>query len=265
MMAARTPSHSKPISWPNRETLITSTKIVANLACYFLKSSLAKTAAINFSLRCISVYQTPSSNRYYRLSLETGAFLVLPLPYGILFSIGVDAISEAVNFYNRHRKGSSAGRPKGAPSSRPLVSPLKLLDPSKVENALKILGLEASDLGHQLKMDAKYEMILNSLVERKSLAHGDFKIRFQEMIENVQAAYKTLTAVSPLTDRLDPKNTENALKILGLQPEDIKNPGKIDSQHQIIIEGLIVKRASQAMMDDVNTAYQTLTSAKNEK
>lgn len=190
MMAARTPSHSKPISWPNQETLITSTKIVANLACYFLKSSLAKTAAINFSLRCISVYQTPSSNRYYRLSLEIGAFLVLPLPYGILFSIGVDAISEAVNFYNRHRKGSSAGRPKGAPSSRPLVSPLKLLDPTKEENALKILGL---------------------------------------------------------------------------QPEDIKNPNKIDSQYQTTIDDLIKKQANQAMIDDVNTAYQTLTSAKNEK
>lgn len=188
MSLIQKPGSLPPCSWPNKETLTTSTKVAINLTCYLINTPLTTTAAINFPIRCFSIYQSSQSKRHYKAPLDIAAFLILPFPHGILFSIGIDTISEVINFYK--------GRANKPSQDSPTLSSSKRLDPKNFDNACKILGIELDEIKNRSKINENYTKILKGYQERKSKASGPIANGLQELIDDVEQAYQTLISNS---------------------------------------------------------------------
>lgn len=171
--------------WPNRQTYTTSTIVAMNLACYLLKTPFMATVVLNFPLRGMSMYQTAAFKRYYKFPMDVAAFIILPLPHGILFSIGLDAASEILNYY--HKPTTSQG-----------VFSTKRLDPTNFENACKILNLRPEEATDLVKVKAQHEVIMKGLEERKRGLSEPLAEGLQQLIEDAQTAYTTLCPMRAL-------------------------------------------------------------------
>ena len=184
-MTPTTPSKSRPPpGWPNRQTLTTSSMVAVNLACHLLERSLVTTAAINLPLRCISVYQAYDSKRYYKLSMDLAAFVLLTIPQGILFSISLDVMSEVLNFCN-HPKDKS-------PQNSPFTSSTKRLNPLIFENARKILNLSPEEAKDSAKIKSKYDEITQELKKKIQGVSKPLQPGLQQIIDDAHEAYTTL-------------------------------------------------------------------------
>ncbi len=84
---------------PNKQTLITCMSIVLNTFCQVLKDSVPKTHLLNLPVRSISLSMAVYNKRIYKVACEVAAITALFFPYAPLTAIGIDIISEAVNYY----------------------------------------------------------------------------------------------------------------------------------------------------------------------
>jgi hypothetical protein len=176
----RTPSGGA--HWPNLHTVNTTALVAMNFACYFFNSPVATAAIVNLPMRCFSMYQTPSFKRCYKFPMDIVAFVVLPIPHGILFAIGLDVVAEVLNYYDNRKENISH-----------TVSSTKRLDPTKSDNACKILNVQPGEEKDQVKVKSRCDTIVQEYETKKKGLSEPLAQGMQQLIEDAKKAYLTIT------------------------------------------------------------------------
>ncbi len=177
-------SNEVPVNWPNSQTAITSTSVVVNVACKAMNSSKHWTVGLNVPVRVFSVIRSINHKKYYKVAFDAAAFASLFFqPYGIFAAIGFDFISEGINFYLERYSCDDPSQ----------SSNLKRLDPTKIENACKILDIPENRLDDLDFIKINYNRIIDSLEKRKAKLSKNLANEIQLMIDDVHVSYETLT------------------------------------------------------------------------
>jgi hypothetical protein len=102
-MAALTPTRPiwEPPIWPNLQSCGTLVTIGALLACTISKVPQNQMVKINFSIRFFTGTEAIRYEKQYKVAMEVLAFVALFFPYGRVMSVGIDSMSELINFYDR--------------------------------------------------------------------------------------------------------------------------------------------------------------------
>ena len=179
-----------PHSWPNIQTGITSTCVIANIACASLKASVKATLGVNAPVRAASIITALYNKEYCKAGLDVPAFFVLFLPYGKLVSIGIDVVSEIIN-YNQDQ-GPKPFRPRNSEETSSLIDRSKRLDPTDRLNGCKILNVPEEEIENKELIEVKYGKIIDSLRERQSKVSPIIAAEIEKLISDVNIAYETL-------------------------------------------------------------------------
>ena len=179
-----------PHSWPNIQTGITSTCVVTNIACASLKASVKTTLGVNAPFRAASIITALYNKEYCKAALDVPAFIVLFLPYGKLVSIGIDVVSEAINYYKDQEPLNSKEE------TASLMDKSKRLDPTNRLNACKILNVPEEEIGDKKLIDLKHGKLIESLRGRQAKVSPIIAAEIENLIIDVNIAYDTLRRVS---------------------------------------------------------------------
>jgi hypothetical protein len=216
-----TRSNRLPHHWPNLQTCNASLTIGINIACYISKVPHFDMLKINTPFRIVSGLYALHNKKKYKVVMDILGLVALFFPYGQIVSVGVDSLSEIVNFYDRppikaanqalvryeqtqnYRGflevlgGVWVGLQKifsRPPSSRkPIFRVQGRIDPTVYANACIILGLnetEAKDLEAIKKIYEKTVESLRKIMQKLPPIVAD---DVQASIDETQIAYETVT------------------------------------------------------------------------
>lgn len=107
-------------------------------------------------------------------------------PFGY-FNQATQSWNFLTNWWEEYRNS------KPLPTTNSIFSNSKRIDPNILENAYKILGITESDAENISLIKTRYETITNSLKERQARLSGPLATQIQFLIDDAEAAYKTLT------------------------------------------------------------------------
>lgn len=172
-------------NWPNVQIGITWTCVAANIACASSKASVKATLGVNAPIRGASIIMALYNKKYCKAALGVFAFFVLFLPYGKLVSIGIDVISEIIN-YNQ-----SQG-PKPSKKTFSLIDESKRLDPTDQLNAYKILNVSEEERGDKESIKLKHGKLIDSLKKRQGRVSPIIASELENLIRDANIAYDTL-------------------------------------------------------------------------
>ncbi|CCB85719.1 MULTISPECIES: hypothetical protein [Parachlamydia] len=203
-----------PTSWPNTQTLRTSTTLIVNIAAKAIQSSLCSvgvhlaTSTINAlgacCIRPITIGCALYDKRYTRVALELLALgsLLSPPTYGQIVCLAVDLISEALNFYEKSQESNSQEMVPVKRQATELFSTFKWkdkLDPKNPVEALKILNIPEEEAHNIDYITAQYEKLKNNHTKKiQKISSGAFAELIKDMLEEVELAYKTLNESLPV-------------------------------------------------------------------
>lgn len=173
-------------NWPNRQSYTTAISIAFTTICGVANAPLRDTLIVN-ALRGLDAYEIYKEKNYIRIAFHIAAFTALFFPYGKVGSVLIDLAYETFNYYKPSIKRIDVF---------PCVTRLK--DPKIKENALKILTVpeeRADDLDF-IKEQHRWrsELLISKLESVRPRPTPFVAAQLQYMLDNINEAYKTLTA-----------------------------------------------------------------------
>lgn len=173
---------SAPATWPNSQTAVVGLCIAINAVFETAQMTAQVTWGGNAPVRAWNSMKAFRRGDYATIAYHTLALSALLLPQGRFIAIGVDVVSECFRAYQSTRKGSGISQRTNR------------LDPSKKENALRILNLSPGEVNVQV-IEAAYLRQSQALTAKKNQIPSASTIanELQLMIDDAAAAYQTLT------------------------------------------------------------------------
>jgi len=261
----RPQSYCGSIHWPNQETVTTSILIVINIACQILGSSPCLTIGLNVPVRLFSGVQALSSGKPYKVAMDALGFGSLLFSHNRLVSIGVDVVSETINFLKKPAEKNDTN----------LTKEFKMIPPEHTD-AHQPVSSPCDESGER-EAKSSYGNLGESIKSTFSSCATGLWQQFQESSLGQRIFAPSEPALSPFfnpssryyvhSKRIDPLIHANACRILGIPEEKTKDLVFIKKSYEKEV-GLLREKQSklfgewisvaQSWIDDADTAYQTL-------
>lgn len=167
--------------WPNQQTAAAAVSIGINSFFEIAKISMPITWVGNFPVRIWSVFTAFKQKKYVHIARNIISFVALFFRHGRAVAISVDMLFECISAYRHHCY---------KPSSPELKNKL---DPIVRDQALRILDLSAEEAQDINRVTTKTSQMVNDLTQRKVKASPVIAKELQLLINDINAACKTLT------------------------------------------------------------------------
>ncbi len=167
-------------AWPDKQTAAAVLSVGINGFFELAKASIPMTQIGNLPVRIWSTLTAFQQKEYVHVARNVVSFSALFFPHGRPIAIGVDMMCECMSAYQH----LSYKTPRSNLKNK--------LDPSIKENALRILDLSAEEAQDPSRVTEKARQMVDTLNQRKAKASPIIAQELQWLIEDIQAACRTL-------------------------------------------------------------------------